>query len=252
MPPPCNRRFARLEGQGGVSAARAVAQATLDGLRGLKTDVGARRQRLESLFTQAEIDIAAAATSPRPRPKTWLALSALQKPHAAETSQSAEWNRDVAALRCAAIMLRGLEDRVAAIAEPLKDLESDLKDLIAAFAETADDDIGVFLDAHPELVAQLDQEWRMEFLGGQGQSSALSKQQESAGRNCPERLRCGGRAKVLDTFRRGDFRELLPGGRGASPLDPRLLKSCLEERHAPSADVRRGPPPLVYWRRRSP
>ncbi len=68
----------------------------------------------------------------------------------------------------------------------------------------------------------------MEFLGGQGQSSALSKQQESAGANCPERLRCGGRAKVLDTFRRGDFRELLPGGRGASPLDPRLLKSCLE------------------------
>ncbi len=224
---------ARLASQGGVLAARVAAQVALEGLRGLKTDSGERRQRLQAILAQAKIDNIAAA-SPQPQPKTWFAGSGSRKPRAGETLQSPRsnidrWNIELTALQCAATVFRSLQDRVVAIAEWLKNLQIELKDLIEAFAETADEDITTFLDpSHPELVAQLDQEWRTEIFAGQGEPSAPSERQESVRGNLLERLRQAGRTKVLDALRHGGFRELLPGGRGKSPLEPRLLKSCLE------------------------
>ena len=114
------------------------------------------------------------------------------------------------------------------IAERLKNLKAELMDPIDAVAETTDD-VTTFLDTlHPELAAQFDEEWRTKILGDQGELSAPVERPGPARRNLLERLRQAGRVKVLDTLRRGEFRELLPRGPGESPLEPGLLKSCLE------------------------
>src|SRR5208283_2715276 len=76
--------------------------------------------------------------------------------------------------------------------------------------------------------AELDQEWRTTILGGEGEPSALLESQEPPGTPPLERLRQAARAKVLDALRRGEFRELLPGARAESPMEPGPLKSCLE------------------------
>ena len=126
------------------------------------------------------------------------------------------------------MMLRSLQDRIATVSERLENMHSDLQSLIAGFAELTDDDIAIFLDgAHPDLVNQLDQEMREEFLGGPGETLLLMERRPAC-EHLRERLRQAGRAKVLETLRRGDFRELLPAAQGESQLDPRYLKACLE------------------------
>ncbi|MGA2256562.1 MAG: tubulin-like doman-containing protein [Thermoguttaceae bacterium] len=122
-------------------------------------------------------------------------------------------------------------------AELLKNLQSELMGLIAAFAETADNDIVTFHDAaHPELAVKFDQEWRTTILGGPGEPSAPLEKQGPARGNLLEQLQPAGRAMVLDTLRRDGFRELLPGGLRESPLEAGLLKRCLESA-APRLDA---------------
>ena len=216
----------RLAGQGGVLAARAVAQGALECLRGMKAEAGQRRERLESLLALSQMNNAAAATSPPPQPKSWFARRGPRKPPTSEARPSDQWNGDVTTLQSAAIMLQGLQDRVAAH-ESLRNLESDLRDLVENFAETADDDLATFLDvSHPELVAQFDQEWRMGILGGKGKPLAASRTRGARGRKLARAAARAGRAKVLDALRRDEFRALLPGGQGAAGLEPGLLKSA--------------------------
>jgi len=221
--------YARLASQGGVLAAQAAARAALDGLKGCYTDIDTRKQQLDSLLVQPEADVVAAATTPQRRSRTWFNRSGSRQPHAGETPHSVRRNLDTAALLRAAKMLRSLQDRIAAVSESLRNLQCEVRDLIAAFAESADEDLANFLDvSHPDLVQQFDQEWRKEFLGGPGEPSALLERPGPACEELCERLRQAARAKVHDTLRRDDFRELLPGGPGEFQLEPRILKSCLE------------------------
>jgi len=228
---------AQRTGQGGVLAARAVGQAALDGLRRLEMEGGERRQRVESLLAQAESNIPTTPASPPALPKTWFALGGSRKPSAGVISQNARLRIDLAVLQGAATLLRRLKDRMVASIEPLRHLQAEIRVLVEAFASTSDDEIAAFLDlSHPELVAQFDEEWRTGTLGGAGESLTTSLRKDSSRANLLERLRQSGRAKVLDTLRRDDFRELLPGGLGDSRLKPGLLKPYLE-RAAPHLDA---------------
>jgi serine/threonine protein kinase len=229
-----------LTSQGGVLAARAAAQDTLDGLSGLRADVNKRLQHLDTLVAQAN-----AAQPPRGYPvtpsrsKTRLARGASGELPAGITPQTAQWNLDIAALQCAAIIFRNLQDQIAAIADSLKNPQNELNDLVAAFSELADDEVAAFLDVgHPELVTELDQEWRTEILGGPGEPAADPGYRAPAsgcepprgypGGRLLDRLRRAASTKVIDALRRGEFRDLLPGGSGGAPLEPKLLKSSLE------------------------
>ncbi|MGO9111797.1 MAG: tubulin-like doman-containing protein [Thermoguttaceae bacterium] len=219
---------APLASEGGVLTARAVVQTVLEGLRGMRTDVDERRKRLESLQAQGKLNSLPAATSSQPRPRTWFVLGGSRKRQASETLPSARWNTEMAVLQWAAIMFKNLLNRVVAVAESLRSLECEIEDLVESFVET-DDDIATFLDAsHPELVSQLDQEWRPGIFGNPSEPLVPLRQHGPTGGDLLDRLREAGRAKVLDALRRDDFRELLPGKRGESPLEPKLLKSCLE------------------------
>ena len=122
-----------------------------------------------------------------------------------------------------------LGDAQGEVVESLRNLQSELTSRIEALVETADDDIATFLDAsHPELAAQFDEEWRSTILGDEGEPSVLSEKQDPASAQLLARLRQAGRAKVLDTLGRGDFRELLPDGLRETPIEPGLLKPYLE------------------------
>jgi len=115
------------------------------------------------------------------------------------------------------------------IAEPLRNLQSELAVRIEALSVTEDNGITAFLDtSYPELSAQFDQEWRTTVLGGEGQPSVLSEGQEPAFTQLLERLRQAARAKILDTLRRSEFRELLPSKVRESPMGRGSLKPYLE------------------------
>jgi serine/threonine protein kinase len=208
---------AKLAGEGGVLAARASLRAALGGMREFITELDNRQRELDLGLVQLKTKAAAS--------RNWFALFGSRRRPTSRTWR----DLDSTALRSLATMLRSLQDRIAAVLERIDKLYVELEDLIADFADSADGDVAVFLEgADPDLVQQLDQELRKEYLGGPGETPVLIDRRGATRDDLRERLRQAGRAYVLDALRRGDFRVLLPAAQGEPQLEPQLLKACLE------------------------
>jgi hypothetical protein len=208
---------AKIAGQGGVLAARASLRAALGGIREFITDIEHRQQHLDSGLVHLKTKAAAS--------RNWFAFLGSRRRPTCRTWR----DLDSTALRSLATMLQSLQDRMAAVLEPIDKLYVELEDLIADFADPEDGDVAVFLEgADLDLVQQLDQELRKEYLGGPGETPVLIDRRGATRDDLRERLRQAGRVYVIDALRRGDFRVLLPAAQGEAGLEPQLLKACLE------------------------
>jgi hypothetical protein len=207
----------KLAGEGGVLAARASLRAALGGMRTFITEIENRQHDLDSGHVQLKTKAAAS--------RNWFALLGRRRRPTSRTWR----DLDSTALQSLATMLRSLDERIATVSERMDKLCLELEDLIADFAEPADSDVAAFLEgADPDLVQQLDQELRKEYLGGTAETPVLIDRRGATRDDLRERLRQAGRAYVLDALRRGEFRVLLSAAQGELRLEPELLKACLE------------------------
>jgi hypothetical protein len=208
---------ALLAGQGGVLDARTSIHSVLGGMREFITEIDNRQRDLE--MGLVELNTKAAASW------GWFSWFGSRQRHIERTWR----DLDSTALRSLAALLRILQDRIAAVSERVDKLYVELECLVADFPEPADADVASFLDvAHPDILPQVDQELRREYIGGPGETPLLIDRRGATREDLRERMRQAGRVNVLEALRRDDFRELLPAVQNETWLEPQVVKSCIE------------------------